>query len=89
CDLFLLFWSSAAKKSRWVLKEVNYALERHRGNELALPEILPVIIEGPPPVPPPPELAYLHFNDRMIYFMEPRRKDRWWRLWRRRGVKAK
>ena len=23
CDLFLLFWSTAAKQSRWVLKEVE------------------------------------------------------------------
>ena len=76
CDLFLLFWSSAAKKSPWVLKEVHYALMRHAGNELAPPEILPVIIEGPPPVPPPPELAYLHFNDRMIYFIQHRHRHR-------------
>ena len=28
CDLFLLFWSTAAKESKWVLKEALYALER-------------------------------------------------------------
>jgi hypothetical protein len=71
CDVFLLFWSSAAKKSKWVLKEVRYAMARNGGDELAPPEILPVIIEGPPPVEAPPELAHLHFNDRMIYFMQP------------------
>jgi hypothetical protein len=84
CDLFLLFWSSAAKKSEWVRKEVNYAIARHGGDDLAPPEILPVIIEGPPPVPPPPELAHLHFNDRMIYFMNPTQKHRF-SLLRRRG----
>jgi serine/threonine protein kinase len=69
-DLFLLFWSSSAKESRWVMKEVQYAIARKRGNELAAPEIIPVIIEGPPPVAPPPELAHLHFNDHLIYFMD-------------------
>jgi hypothetical protein len=70
-DLFLLFWSTHAKKSEWVLKEVRYALERKRGDEFARPEIIPVIIEGPPVPKPPEELAHLHFNDYLIYFMEP------------------
>lgn len=69
CDLFLLFWSKAARDSAWVLKEVRYALDRKKGDELLPPAIKPVILEGPPPVPPPPELAGLHFNDRLIYFM--------------------
>ena len=68
-DLFLLFWSSAAKASEWVTKEWQYALERKGSNEMNPPEIVPVIIEGPPPVEPPPELAHLHFNDPLIYFM--------------------
>lgn len=53
CDLFLLFWSSAAKASEWVLKEAEYALNRQRGDPDAPPAIHPVIIEGPPIVPPP------------------------------------
>ncbi len=68
-DVFFLFWSSAAKNSEWVLKEVRYAMERHAGDELAPPEIVPVMIEGPPPVPPPPELNDLHFDDRFLYFI--------------------
>jgi hypothetical protein len=71
CDVLFLFWSSAAKKSPWVLKEVQYAMARNDGDEEKPPEILPVIIEGPPPVEAPPELAHLHFNDRMIYFLKP------------------
>jgi hypothetical protein len=39
------------------------------GVDEAPPEIVPVPIEGPPPVPPPEELAHLHFNHRMLYFM--------------------
>jgi len=68
-DLFLLFWSTAAKQSQWVLKEEQYAIARKGGNDEALPEIRPVPIEGPPLVPPPDELAHLHFNDRLLYFM--------------------
>ena len=68
-DVFFLFWSTAAKKSEWVMKEVRYAMERHAGDEMAPPEIVPVLIEGPPPVPPPPELKGLHFNDKFLYFI--------------------
>lgn len=69
-DLFLLFWSSAAKASEWVKREVLYALERKRGIEEKPPDILPVILEGPPVPEPPPELSDIHFNDRLIYFIE-------------------
>lgn len=68
-DVFFLFWSSDAKKSEWVMKEVDYALKRKGNSDFAPPEIIPVIIEGPPLVSPPPELAHLQFNDHLIYFM--------------------
>jgi hypothetical protein len=68
-DIVLLFWSNSAKRSKWVRKEVQYALDRKHGDEYAPPEIGPVIIEGPPVPPPWKELAHLHFNDRIIYFM--------------------
>ena len=70
-DLFLLFWSTAASNSEWVLKEVRYALRHKGGDDLAMPEIKPVVIEGPPPPAPPTELAHLHFNDYFLYFMIP------------------
>lgn len=66
-DVFFLFWSNAAKNSEWVMKEVRYALKEKA--LLGNPEIVPVIIEGPPPVAPPPELKDIHFNDRFIYFL--------------------
>ena len=69
CDLFLLFWSSSASRSEWVMKEVQYAMKRKGNQEDYPPEIIPVIIEGPPPVPPPDELSHLHFNDYLLYFM--------------------
>jgi hypothetical protein len=70
-DLFLLFWSTAAKESKWVMEEVRYAISRKGSDESAPPEILPVIIEGPPPVAPPNELAHLHFNDYLLYLIPP------------------
>ena len=68
CDLFLLFWSDHAKSSTWVKREVDHALARQAGNDLAPPEIRPVILER---VPPWEELSHLHFDDRVLYFMRP------------------
>jgi TIR domain len=68
-DVFFLFWSSAARDSEWVMKEVRYALQKKGSNKFAPPEIVPIIIEGPPPVPPPVELRDIHFNDVFIYFI--------------------
>jgi hypothetical protein len=70
-DLFLLFWSTSAKESKWVLKEIRYAIKRKGGDDLQPPDIIPVIIEGPPVPCPPEDLAHLHFNDYLIYFMKP------------------
>src|SRR5260370_258705 len=69
-DVFYLFWSSAAKESEWVGKELQYALSRKGGSDEAPPEIVPVIIEGPPVVPPPDSLQALHFNDGLLYFIK-------------------
>ena len=62
-DVFFLFWSAAAHKSVWVEKEVRYALGRKRDDEDGPPEIMPVILPGPPEVPPPSYLPDYHFND--------------------------
>ena len=40
-DVFFLFWSTAAKNSEWVAREIDYALRRKGGDELAEPEIVP------------------------------------------------
>lgn len=68
-DVFFLFWSKAASESEWVMKEVEYAVKRRADKELPDPEIIPVIIEGPPAVKPPEELSHIHFNDKLIYFI--------------------
>jgi hypothetical protein len=66
CDLFLLFWSSAARDSKWVRREVAHALRRVETDELA---IRLVLIEGPPVPKPWDELSHLHFNDSALYVL--------------------
>ncbi len=66
CDVFLLFWSRAAAASEWIGKELDYAIDRQHGNRDNPPAIQPVPIEGPPIVPPPARLGYLHFNDALL-----------------------
>ncbi|MGE3955502.1 MAG: TIR domain-containing protein [Vicinamibacterales bacterium] len=66
CDVFLLFWSSSAAGSTWVLKEIDYALQRKGGDEDRPPAIQPVPIEGPPIPTPPAGLGGLHFNDALL-----------------------
>ena len=70
CDLFLLFWSTAAKESDWVRKEALEALRLAQASgESERPTLGPVLIEGPPVPLPWPELAHLHFNDKLLYLM--------------------
>ena len=68
CDVFLLFWSSHAAKSDWVLREAEYALARRKPPE-DRPEIVPMILEGPPVPDAPEALSAIHFNDSMRYIM--------------------
>ena len=75
CDVFYLFWSTAAKESKWVEKEVQRALKRKGDNFDAPPEIMGVPIEGPPPVEPPRYLASIHFDSKFLYFINPRDGD--------------
>jgi hypothetical protein len=72
CDVFYLFWSTAAKKSKWVEQEVLHALKRKGDKVESPPEIMPIPIEGPPPVEPPPYLASIHFDSKFLYFINPR-----------------
>lgn len=72
-DVFFLFWSSAARDSEWVRREIDYAVAKKDGHDENPPEILPVIIEGPPAPPPPEQLADVQFSDTIVYLM-PRLK---------------
>jgi hypothetical protein len=67
CDLFLLFWSQAAKDSPWVMQEAEYALKQQQQSQDSEPDIVPVILEQN--VLPPPSPAALHFNDRIQYLI--------------------
>jgi hypothetical protein len=69
CDLFLLFWSAHAASSEWVLREAQHALDRQGTSADDLPDITPVILEGPPIPSPPDALKHLHFNDYFRYFI--------------------
>jgi hypothetical protein len=69
CDLFLLFWSNAARQSEWVRREVDYVLKRKGDNDYSLPELWPIIIEGPPIAEPWVELSHLHMNDSVLYVL--------------------
>lgn len=68
CDVFYLFWSSHAKTSEWVMKEIEHALDRRKSRN-GDPDIIPVIIEGPPPPAPPESLKDIHFNDSLLYVL--------------------
>ena len=68
CDVFLLFWSRAAKSSERVRREARYALSRQSGDETAPPEIKPIILEQPVELPWE-ELSHLHFNDQVSYLI--------------------
>jgi hypothetical protein len=74
-DVFYLFWSTAASKSHWVKKEIDYARSRQAGKDEAPPEIVPILIEGPPPPKPPEELSFLHFNDKFLYFIKAEERE--------------
>lgn len=79
-DVFFLFWSKAARASRWVEKEWRFALAK-RG----LNFIDPIPLVAPEKIPPPTELAdALHFRDWTLAYiastaLAPRR---WWQFWR-------
>jgi hypothetical protein len=69
CDVFFLFWSSHARASEWVMKETAHALARQAASPDGQPDIVPVIIEGPPSPAPPDSLKAIHFNDGLIYIL--------------------
>jgi len=66
CDVFLLFWSSRAAASEWVIREAEYALARQSASQDA-PDVTPVLLEGPPVPLPPDSLKAIHFNDALRY----------------------
>jgi hypothetical protein len=51
------------------MKETEYALACRAASGDGLPDIIPVIIEGPPPPEPPEALKDIHFNDCLLYVL--------------------
>lgn len=70
-DMFYLFWSQEAARSKWVEREWRLALEK-RGIDY----ISPVPLEEPDLAPPPRELNILHFNDAYMGYIAYRRAKR-------------
>lgn len=62
-DIFYLFWSHYAQNSKWVSKELHYALER-KGEDY----IHPVPLEAPERCKPPKELEKRHFSHWTLYY---------------------
>jgi hypothetical protein len=61
-DLFVLFWSRHAMRSKWVQQEIDRALARQKKDPAGLPDIVPIMLEPVAVAPPPPALAHLHMN---------------------------
>ena len=76
CDLFVLYWSKKASRSKYVLSEANYAAKLN--SETGKPDIIPYILEGPPAVLPPQELAGFNFFDPTRCINEAHRPKRSW-----------
>ena len=77
-DIFYLFWSAPAARSKEVEREWRCALET-RG----VSYIDPVPLADPRDAPPPDELKALHFGDRFLAHVEVhrrigRKKRAWW-----------
>jgi len=68
-DLFVLFWSTAASQSKWVVAEAEYALRRAGESDSRNPVIRPFPLEGPPLPTIPPTLQAIHFNDKFRYMI--------------------
>jgi hypothetical protein len=65
-NIFMLFWSKAARRSEWVEKEVRYALMRKGGVDENPPEIVPIILENESP---PSYMPEYHFRDPFVFFI--------------------
>jgi hypothetical protein len=67
CDIFVLFWSSAAKASEFVIKEADRAWRRQARNGGLQPILRPEILERPVPLPDQDWLRAFHFDDPRHY----------------------
>jgi hypothetical protein len=66
-DLFLLFWSNAASKSKWVVAEAEYALRFSNRTDQKRPDFKPLILGTVPYIPP--SLSSINLNDKFRYLI--------------------
>ena len=64
-DLFYLFWSRNAAASKWVAKELDYAVSKK-----TLDFIEPIPLESPETCAPPRSLNVKHFNDWTLRYIK-------------------
>ena len=67
CDIFVLFWSSSASKSEWVVKEAERAWRRNARTGGSRPTLTPEILEHPSPKPQQEWLREFHLDDPKFY----------------------
>ncbi len=67
CDIFVLFWSSNAKKSEWVIKEADRAWRRQARNGGLRPILRPEVLECPVPTLDHDWLKEFHFDNPEYY----------------------
>ena len=60
-----MFWSRNAAASRWVAKELEYAVSKK-----TLDFIEPIPLESPETCPPPRSLNVKHFNDWTLRYIK-------------------
>lgn len=68
CDVFVLFWSDAARASKWVIKECERACLRNERSGGLLPTLRPEVLQHPSPRPEQGWLAAFHLDDPRFYY---------------------
>lgn len=71
-DVFYLCWSRKASKSKWVLKEIEFAMDKFEATHLK-PAIRPLPLEPPSLVEPYEKLGDKHFDDPVLAFIDAER----------------
>jgi RNA polymerase sigma-70 factor (ECF subfamily) len=61
CDLFLLFWTENAARSKWVRRETEYAVDYKKKSLENLPDIVPILLDSVPPAKPA-WLEHIHLD---------------------------
>ena len=68
CDAFYVFWSENSSASEWVIKELEHAAKLQKSGDDSRPDIVPIILDVPPPLPPD-FVSDIHFNSMFAYII--------------------